>query len=162
MFVWYAGKDDVRFRFYVDTSVRTETRIRPQMKADIFFTDGQRSKKKFEVLTEADTRRKYFQYANDVIYFDEFLAPSVDEFVQKFNDGELVASDVYATLDKYSRNIAFEIDGKLYRIVEEPHLKCDLAHTVHFTDGEKKRKMYMDELVLALTYKDIVPIKQIN
>lgn len=162
MFVWYAGRNNVRFRFYTDTNIRTEARLKPQLKADIFFSDGQRCKKKFEVLTETDTRRKYFKYANEVVYFDNFLALSAEEFVQKFNDGILEASDVYATLDKYSRNLAFEIEGKTYFVVEEPHLKCDIAHTVYFTDGEVKRKMFMDELVLALTYQDIIPRLQIH
>ena len=157
MFVWYAGNNDVRFRFFIDTSVNTETRIRTKMKADIFFPDGQRFKKNLDIMTEENTRRKYFRYAGEVIYFDNFIALSAEEFVKKFYEGNLVAADVYATLEKYSTELAFEIDGKLYRVVEERHLKCDLAHTVYFTDGESRRMMYTDELVLALTYQDIVP-----
>lgn len=157
MFVWYAGKDDVRFRFFVHTNIKTETRINEQLKADIFFADGRRCKKNIDVLTDSLSKKAYFKYANETIFFDDFLAPTAEEFIEHFHQDKLDASEVYAVLEKESARLLFRIEGKMYQVVEEPHLKCDLAHMVYFTDGVTKNKIFTDELVLALTYKDIVP-----
>lgn len=162
MFVWYAGKNDVRFRFFVHSNVKTETRLNQQMKADIFFSDGQRSKKKFDILVDEETKKRYFKYADEVIYFDDFLTLSAEDFVNIVKNEEVDAAWVYAVLEKHSRKLNFEIEKKMYQVVEETHLKNDLAHTVYFTDGKNRIKMFMDELVLAINNGDVVPYLKTN
>ena len=162
MFVWYAGKNDVRFRFFVHSNIRTETRLNQQMKADIFFSEGQRCKKKFDILVDEASKKRYFKYADEVIYFDDFLTLTAEDFVNVAKTEEVDAAWVYAVLERYSRKLVFEIEKKMYQVVEEPHLKNDLAHTVYFTDGNVRIKMFMDELVLAINNKDVIPYVKNN
>ena len=157
MFVWYAGKNDVRFRFFIHSNIRTATRLNQQMKADIFFSDGQRSKRKFDIFVDETTKKRYFKYANEEIYFDDFLAHTAEDFVELVKQEEVDAAWVYAVLERYSHKFTFEIEKKMYQVVEDTHLKNDLAHTVYFTDGNNRIKMFMDELVLAINNNDVVP-----
>ena len=132
------------------------------MKADIFFSDGHRSKKKFDILIDEKTEKRYFKYADEKIYFDDFVTYTAEDFVELVKSEEVDAAWVYAVLEKHSRELIFEIEKKMYQVVEETHLKNDLAHIVYFTDGEKRIKIFMDELVLSINNNDVIPYLKNN
>ena len=150
MFVWYGNSTGLRFRFFIHSNIHKEVAINDHMKADVYSLDGEKEKVKFEIME--DNGHKCFVHQDEVIYFDDFISLSAEDFIRELRNGPLDESLIYATLERESTRMLFHFENSKYKIVESPHLRKDLGHVVYLSNGKNQIKFYTEEFCKYLNF----------